>query len=203
MTVAALAPPAPTAAPGRTNHILRVTGAVLLAVAAIALAFWSVALSPFGFRRWDPFGFGSTVSVRQPGTYAVFIEYEGAATRRPDVDVDVSVRTTRGRRIPVTPVTSSPFTYDTPWHEGREVATFTVDNAGTYDVLVLPAERSGIDELLRLGGVRAAIGRETSASWVATPVGLVPFVLLPAFIGLLALFAAREEREGDPGAVPD
>lgn len=203
MIAAPLAPPVPVGDPDRPAHIVRMAGGVLLAVAAVALAFWSVALSPFGFRRWDPFEFGSTVSVRQAGTYVVFLEYEGAAAGEPRVDVDVSVRTSRGRRIPVTPVTSSPFTYDTPWHEGRAVATFTVDAAGSYDIMVLPADRAGIDELLALGGVHAAIGRDTSASWAATPLGLVVFVLLPAFVGLVLLAAARERPTDDDAAPGD
>ena len=163
--------------------------------AVVGCVLWYIALSPYGFRRWSLDEVSGTVSFRQPGTYVIFEEFAGASTTDLSTVV-VVVRGAGGRRLDVSPIAdgggTSASSYHVPGHEGRAVASFSIEAAGSYQISVFPQPSPDVTTFaVDRPGAQVAVGRDTSLTWIAAPVGLLPLAVAPALAGVALLIMAR------------
>ena len=212
MTAPALVPPVDlrSTPPGPPGRGLRRLGLAALLVAVAAAVVWAGGWSPLGFQRFELADADRQLTLRQPGEYVLYEEGEGASAPALPSPVQVLVEGTDGlAAAEVVPAqapgeVAAPDAYRTPWHEGRALARFRVDEPGTYRLVVLPLD--DVDpaayEPLPLGGLAVADARSTS--WVGGPWGVAVLVGVPAGVAVALLLAGRRagRSAGDPGGGP-
>jgi hypothetical protein len=155
--------------------VTRVLALVLTLASVTGCVAWMAVLSPLQLERWRAIETSHLVTFAEPGTYMLFEEGAGAASRRGDPLVVVSVRSIAGRPLPIRELVDrqgrSPQTYDIRTHQGRAIAAIDVDRPGRYVVVSFSAtvdsgargrrEPLDLDELPSL-----ALGKEgVPSSW--------------------------------------
>jgi hypothetical protein len=178
---------------------LRLPGFFLLFVALTGLVGWLVTLSPFQLERWRAVETSHYVTFPEAGTYTVFEEGDGAATRRGDARVIPTVRSIAGRQIPfrslLDPAGRSPQTYDVRVHQGRAIGAIDIDRPGRYVIVTFSAAPLDPDERDRFrrssDQIGVALGPEGEPSPWGTWGGLALLAGLPALAGVAILVAAR------------
>lgn len=172
-----LTPPPVQAAPTHEQHrlLLRWVGIALIVVAAIGAVVWTAGYSPVGYQRFDAADGGRSLTFRQAGDYLVYEERAAGGNLR-DGGLSVVVQDEDGAPVDV---------HDT---EGRAIARFTLEEAGTYTVLVSGSAASD---------TTVAVAHARSATWLGTLAGLAALGLLPAAAGALALVLSRRPPEHD------
>lgn len=189
------------------TRVLTGAGIAALALAVVGAVVWAAGLSPLGYQRGDVFDTTRRMTFRQAGEYVVYEEFEGASEPSLPLPLEVIVRDERGRSLEVTTAQqpgerSAPDPYRTPWHEGRALARFEVDEPGSYllELRFLTGERGRYRPFEQ---VTIAVGRQVSWDWFAGPWGLAVLSGVPAGIGLGLLGAGRlgrrRERRAGPG----
>jgi hypothetical protein len=182
--------------PTRGAVVTRVLALVLGLAAVTGCVAWLAVLSPLQLERWRAIETSHLVTFAEPGTYLLFEEGAGAASRRGDPQVVVSVRSIAGRPLPIRELIDrqgrSPQTYDIRTHQGRAIAAIDVDRPGRYVVVSFSAtidsgargrrEPLDVDDLPSL-----ALGREGVPSRWGTWTGLL---LLGGLPGALAVGSA-------------
>ena len=188
-------PPPPP--PGRT---LRRLGLAALAVALAAAVVWAGGWSPLGFERFDLVDADRRLTLRDAGEYVVYEEGDGASAPGLPSPLQVLVEGTGG--LPAAEVTpalapgevGAPDAYRTPWHEGRALARFRVEEGGTYRLVVVPLRDADPAEYGPEQAVTLAVGDARSASWAGGPWGVALVVGVPAGVGVALLVASRRAR---------
>lgn len=196
-----IAPPLVAPADGGSSSYVpglrwRVAGGITMTGAILALVVWLFALSPFGFHRWSYADEIGTVSIEAPGTYVVFVEYEGASSPG-QPRLSAAVRSVTGRRIETTPLVDdrgeSLDTYHLPGYEGRVIASFAIDKPGTYQVTTYDSS-SGSSPSGTMNvpmDAKVAVGRDYAVRFPGSLAALVPLVLVPYAIGTWLLLIGR------------
>lgn len=176
-------------------RLLRWCGVVALVLAVGGAVVWVAGYSALGYQRFDVFDAGRSLSFRQGGRYTVFEEFDGASQEQLPSPIEVLVTDDEGDPVAVEPthppgVRAAPDAYRTPWHEGRSLGTFELDEGGTYLVEVgfLPGEAGRYRPFQQ---VTLAVGRQPTLSWMAGWAGLALLAGVPAGIGVGCLLASR------------
>ena len=197
--ISVLAPPASgVRSAGRRVWLPRLLGLVLLLAALTGATAWVVTLSPFQLERWRATDPPRAVTISEPGTYVLFEEGPGAATRRGDAEVIPSVRSIAGRPVEYHSLLGaggrSPQTYDVGIHEGRAIGAVDIHRPGRYIIVTFwtpgldPSER---DRSRRGDAPGLAFGPEGEPSPWGTFGGLLLLAGLPAAAGAIVLTVAR------------
>jgi len=162
--------------------------------------------------------------VREPTSFVVYEEFDGAETSAAPPSVFVSIRSIGGRKIDVVghgdenaPETT---TYQTLWFEGRSTAWFTIDRPGNYTVLAFPSGQSatGIPGGPTTGGPTTTNGRVATTDLsklpkvalgpvgvptrLGTTTGLVVLVVAPLLFAITLWFVSRRRWPTPELAVP-
>lgn|GEM_PF-3499498 len=182
--------------PGRT---LRRVGLALLLFSIVGGVVWLAGYSPVGFERFSSADADRRIDFRDSGTYLVYEEYPGAATPSLPTPWEVRVRGRGGVRVKVTPAqapgtVAAPDSYSSILHEGRALASFDVDDPGSYLVEIVPVRVAGGGQYAPAVPSILAVGDAASASWRGGPLGAAMYVLLPAAAGVACVEAARRAR---------
>ena len=144
-----------------------------------------------------PMSTGGSITIREPGTYRIFLEYPGAndaLTTSPGGFVTI---TGPSGPVPVLP-DSSTQSYGLNGREGRQLGKFEADVAGTYDVRTIARDGD-----VAFGDV--AIGRTGPLTGLASIVGglFAGFVLVAVGVIVLIVRAVRRSRDRRPyGGMP-
>lgn len=195
------APPAPvrTGAPTLAGTVKAI--GVLLLVAALGGALaWYLVLSPFSFRRWSSFDLPPQLVISEPGTFVVYEERPGASASNDVPDLRVSVLSIGGKKLDgrsmVRADGTSQETYRTPFHEGRALASFTIDKPGTYNVFAFATTSS--TPVTVASAPKLAFAPEGRPGWLGSMLGLVPLVLVPTVLSVVLFVLARRLRPRPP-----
>lgn len=144
-----------------------------------------------------PMSTGGSITISEPGTYRIFLEYPGAndaLTTSPGGFVTI---TGPSGPVPVLP-DSSTQSYGLNGREGRQLGKFEADVAGTYDVRTIARDGD-----VAFGDV--AIGRKGPLTGLASIIGglFAGFVLVAVGVIVLIVRAVRRSRDRRPyGGMP-
>lgn len=204
--------PAPLALPvdvrpppaGRRSRTLGWAAVGALVAAVVGAVVWAGAYAPFGYQRFDVFEASREMTFRSGGTYVVYEEFDGASRAMLPTPIEIVVVDEDGAPVRVTSLLepgqrAAPDAYDTPWHEGRAVARFEIDEGGTYvmEVAFLPGETGRFRPFEQ---VTLAVGRAPALSWMAGPMGAVALAGVPLLMAVgLAVAARRTGRSSAAG----
>lgn len=197
--------PRPARRPSRT---LRWAAAIAAVLAVVGAVVWAGAYSPLGYERFDVFEGSRELTFRQGGTYVVHEEFDGASQPRLPTPIEVEVTDADGARVAVEPALEpgergAPGAYDTPWHEGRALASFEVEHDGSYlvEVVFVPGEAGRYRPFEQ---VTLAVGRQPALSWMAGWGGLAVLAGIPllAVVGLLVASAVVDRRQARSAGGP-
>ncbi len=176
-------------------------GVVLVIVGLLGSLLWFGAVSPIGFIRFPVLDDDRTLTFRDPGTYVVFEEFDGAADDRLPSPLDITVVDRTGNDVAVTPLTEPGVTEPTDAYrmltfEGRAVAEFTVPRSGPYlvRVRIREAGRYAPEDYEVVPGADIAVGRELATTWVAHPLVGLLVGPVPVAAGLVVLVIGRRRR---------
>jgi hypothetical protein len=187
----------------------RLLALVLLLASLTGSVAWLVTLSPFQLERWRAIETSHTVTISEPGSYVLFEEGTGAAARRGDPEVIVSVRSIAGRPVPLRSLIDgqgrSSLTYDVWFHQGRAIAVVDIDRPGRYIIVsfsaaaIDPVDRNRLREPTELPGLALGPDGEPS-SWGTWP-GLLLLGGAPGLAGILLAGWVRLRHPLPLGAV--
>jgi hypothetical protein len=176
---------------------------VALVAAVVGAVVWAGAYAPFGYQRFDVFDATREMTFRSGGTYVVYEEFDGASQALLPTPIEIVVVDADGVPVPVTSLLdpgerAAPDAYDTPWHEGRAIARFEIDEGGTYVVQVafLPGETGRFRPFEQ---VTLAVGRAPALSWMAGPLGALALAGVPLVVAVGLAVAARRADRPCPG----
>ncbi|MGZ4726578.1 MAG: hypothetical protein ACXWB2_02565 [Acidimicrobiales bacterium] len=200
---------------GISPRSIALVGIALIACGVIGLAAWGIFLSPLGFTRYPLSDRDRTFTLRRPGTYVVYFEFPGESRTLLPPALDIGVASLSGQKVDVTTISApghmgAPGAYDLWGHEGRAVALITSHEAGTFVVSITPTPASEVDtnsqRIVTQGTI--ALGREWSATWLASWGGVTLLVVVPVVAGASVLVLAWRRRaprpvDGDDGSRPD
>jgi len=190
------APPASGRAGLTSDGVLRAVGALLLLATLAGLFAWYLVLSPFSFRRWGAFDVPPEFIVSEPTTLVLFEEYPGAAAATVPPTVRASVLSIGGKRVEgrsmINADGTSKETYSSPFRDGRAIASFAIDRPGTYNVFAFSSGPSK-PTLARDAGT-FALAPEGRPGWFGGMLGLVPIVVVPLILAVIAFVLARVVR---------
>ena len=201
-------------AKGLSPRSIALIGIALISCGIIGLAAWGIFLSPLGFTRYPLSDRDRTFTIRRPGTYVVYFEFPGESRELLPPALDIGVASLSGHDVDVTTIArpghrGAPGAYDLWGHEGRAVALITSHEAGTFVVSITPTPASEVDtnsqRIVTQGTI--ALGREWSASWLASWGGITLIVVVPIVAGVAVLVLAWRRRgprdpSGGPAADP-
>ena len=169
---------------------------------AIGLAAWGIFLSPLGFTRYPLSDRDRTFTIHRPGTYVVYFEFPGESRSLLPPALDIGVAALSGQKVDVTidqPAGARrvrPGPTGCAGHEGRAVALITSHEAGTFVVSITPTPATEVDtnsqRIVTQGTI--ALGREWSASWLASWGGVTLMVVVPIVAGVAVLVLAWQRR---------
>jgi hypothetical protein len=200
MTVPLVSPlPTSSGRRARPGATLVVTGLLGLAAAVIGAVVWYFVLAPSGFQRFDFDDANRSIRFRQAGEYVLFEEGPGASAPALPPSIEVQLRAEQGRGVPVEDLVepgtlAAPDAYDTPWHEGRAIARFEIEEAGTYRLLAFEVEPDDPAAYLTSPPEQLAVGRHAATTWLGRPTALVVLVLTPLGLGVAALAVGLHRR---------
>jgi len=203
--VADLSQPAGPATLRRSRGIsprsIALVGIALIASGAIGLAVWGIFLSPLGFTRYPLSDRDRTFTIHRAGTYVVYFEFPGESRTLLPPALDIGVASLSGQKVDVTVISrpgqkGAPGAYRLLGHEGRAVALITSHQPGTFVVSITPTPASEVDtnsqRIVTQGTI--ALGREWSASWLASWGGVTLLVVVPIVAGVTVLVVAWRRR---------
>ena len=199
-------------AKGLSPRSIALIGIALIACGVIGLAAWGIFLSPLGFTRYPLSDRDRTFTIRRPGTYVVYFEFPGESRTLLPPALDIGAAALSSQKVDVTIISppghkGAPGAYDLWGHEGRAVALITSHEAGTFVVSITPTPATEVDtnsqRIVTQGTI--ALGREWSASWLASWGGVTLLVVVPIVAGVAVLVLAWQRRgprsaDDDPGA---
>ena len=199
-------------AKGLTPRSIALVGTALISCGIIGLAAWGIFLSPLGFTRYPLSDRDRTFTIRRPGTYVVYFEFPGESRQLLPPALDIGVASLSGHDVDVTIISppghvGAPGAYDLWGHEGRAVALITSHDAGTFVVSITPTPATEVDtnsqRIVTQGTI--ALGREWSASWLASWGGITLIVVVPIVAGVAVLVLAWRRRgpRGQPADQTD
>jgi hypothetical protein len=203
---------------GLSPRSIALVGIALIACGVIGLAAWGIFLSPLGFTRYALTERDRTFTIPHPGTYVVYFEFPGESRSLLPPALDIGVASLSGQDVDVTMISrpgrvGAPGAYDLFGHEGRAVALIRSHDAGTFVVSITATPASVVDtnsqRIVTQGTI--ALGREWSATWLASWGGVTLIVVAPIVAGVAVLVLAWRRRgprplleQDDPAAVaPD
>jgi len=196
-----LVAPAPTArlGPPKIATALRVLAVVMVLAAVCGALAWTLVLSPLSLSRWNLFDSTLEYHITAPGTYVIYEEGPGEASRIGPPMALVSVRSLSGRKVVtesrIDDTGRSSTTYRTPWHEGRALASFTADHAGTYELFAFPTAEASTGSTTNAAGTPGqfidlsklpvvAVGPEGVPAGLGTVPGLALVTAAPLSVAL-------------------
>ncbi len=190
---------------GISPRSIALIGIALIACGIIGLAAWGIFLSPLGFTRYPLSDRDRTFTIHRPGTYVVYFEFPGESRTLLPPALDIGVASLSGQKVDVTIISApghegAPGAYDLWGHEGRAVALITSHDAGTFVVSITPTPSSEVNtntqRIVTQGTI--ALGREWSATWLASWGGVTLIVVLPIVAGVSVLVLAWRRRGPRP-----
>jgi hypothetical protein len=186
---------------GLSPRSIALVGIALISCGIIGLAAWGIFLSPLGFTRYPLSDRDRTFTIRRPGTYVVYFEFPGESRSLLPPALDIGVASLSGQDVDVTIISrpgrrGAPGAYDVWGHEGRAVALITSHESGTFVVSITPTPATEVDtnsqRIVTQGTI--ALGREWSASWLASWGGITLLVVAPIVAGVAVLVLAWRRR---------
>jgi hypothetical protein len=190
---------------GLSPRSIALVGIALIACGIIGLAAWAIFLSPLGFTRYALAERDRTFTIRRAGTYVVYFEFPGESRSLLPPALDIGVASLTGQDVEVTMISKpgqvgAPGAYDLWGHEGRAVALITSHEAGTFVVSITPTPATVVDtnsqRIVTQGTI--ALGREWSATWLASWGGVTLIVVVPIVAGVAVLVLAWRRRGPRP-----
>jgi hypothetical protein len=203
-----LVSPLPVARVGapRAATAVRVLAVVMVMAAMCGALSWTLLQSPITLHRWNLFDSTLEYNIKTPGTYVIYEEGPGQATRIGPPSAIVSVRSLSGRKVVtqslVDSIGKSSTTYQTPWHEGRALLSFEVDHPGIYELFAFPSNDASTGSSTNPSGTQGqfidlsklpnvAVGPQGVPGSLGTLPGLLLLTALPLGVAVaLLLFAA-------------
>lgn len=186
---------------------IALVGIALISCGIIGLAAWGIFLSPLGFTRYPLSDRDRTFTIRRPGTYVVYFEFPGESRELLPPALDIGVASLSGQDVDVEIISrpgrkGAPGGYDLWGHEGRAVALITSHESGTFVVSITPTPATEVDtnsqRIITQGTI--ALGREWSATWLASWGGITLIVVVPIVAGVAVLVLASRRRGPDDGS---
>jgi hypothetical protein len=195
---------------GMSPRSIALIGIALIACGIVGLAAWGIFLSPLGFTRYPLSDRDRTFTIRRPGTYVVYFEFPGESRSLLPPALDIGAASLSGQDVDVTIISrpghrGAPGAYDVWGHEGRAVALITSHESGTFVVSITPTPATEVDtnsqRIVTQGTI--ALGREWSATWLASWGGITLLVVVPIVAGVAVLVLAwRRRGPGDQAGDP-
>jgi hypothetical protein len=190
----------------RTATSVRVLAVVMVMATVAGALAWTLLLSPVTLHRWNLIDSTLEYNIKTPGTYVIYEEGPGQATRVGPPAAIVSVRALSGRKVATQPLVDeigkSSITYLTPWHEGRALLSFEVDHPGIYELFAFPSSDASTGSTTNPSGAQGqfidlaklptvAVGPQGVPGALGTVPGLLLLTAAPLLVAVaLFLFAS-------------